>query len=95
MQDLDSALRKHFGDARRGNRLAALGEAHALHEAGYEVFYSRYSVTYRDRVGSFDLAAEFDEDGVLHVRPVPSLDEDRRARILDALRFLGVAAKLR
>ncbi len=38
-----------------------------MHESGYDVSYSRYSVTYRDANGELVLGAEFDDDGVLVV----------------------------
>lgn len=94
MQDLESVLSRHFGRARDGDRMAALGPAHVLHESGYEVVYSRYSVSYRDAREAMDLSAEFDEDGVLVVRAGAAAAQVRD-RVSRALRFLGVATRWR
>lgn len=91
MFDLDHYLAQHFGGAHAGGkRMAAISESHAVHEAGYEVTYSRYSVNYRDAGKAVSVGAEFDEDGVLvvHSRAVP--ERPVVERIDEALRFLGV-----
>lgn len=61
-----------------------------VHESGYDVSYSRYSVTYRDANGELVLGAEFDDDGVLVVHSARCPDRLGVERIGDALRFLGV-----
>ena len=90
MTELEEILRESFGEPRKGGRrMAAVGELHAVSESGFDVRYTRYSVTYRDAGGERVLAAELDEEGalVVHDHGVP-----RRvaARIARALRFLGV-----
>ena len=92
MSDLDSILRQHFGAARGGDRIVALAKAHALHESGYEVFYSRYSVSYRDATRAVDLPAEFDDEGDLVVHAA-ALEAPVRERLARALAFLGVTAR--
>ena len=92
MPDLEDTLYRHFGtpDA-RGNRMVALGASHVLHEAGFEVSYSRYSVTYHDAVDTVDMAAEIDEDGVLHIRS-DGVDERTLRRVHRALAFMQVSS---
>ena len=91
MTELEEILRECFGEPRKGGRrMAAVGELHAASESGFDVRYTRYSVTYRDARGEVTIGAELDEEGalVLHEHGEP-----RRvvARIGRALRFLGVA----
>ena len=88
MPELDQLLRRAFGASRPGaRRLRALGPAHAVHEAGYDVAYSRYSVAYREAGRAVTLAAELDEDGVLAIRAAGA-PKRIRARIARALDFL-------
>lgn len=96
MQTLDQYLQELFGGSRPGSsRLVAAGERHAVHESGYDVSYSRYSVTYRDAGGELLVGAEFDEEGVLVVHSAGIADRRAIARIAEALRFLGVKHELR
>lgn len=70
------------------------GQTHITHASGYEVAYSRYSVTYRDGGRSLDLGAEFDEDGVLRVQAAKGLDAEVAERIAAALQQLGVKCRM-
>ena len=91
MQRLEAYLQELFGGPRPGGqRLAAVGEAHAVHESGYDVSYSRYAVTYRDTRGEVVLGSEFDEDGLLVVHASRCPDATAIERIGVALRYLGV-----
>lgn len=72
--------------------MVAPAKGHALHESGYEVFYSRYSVSYRDGTRALDLPAEFDDDGDLLVHGGP-LDLAVRTRLARGLAFLGVTVR--
>jgi hypothetical protein len=91
MRHLEDDLRKHFGGRNEeGTRLVAIDDAHAIHEAGYEVRFSRYSVTYCDMVWAVTLGAEFDDDGVLEVHSGKCSDREAVERISTALDFLGV-----
>ena len=93
MQDLETLLQEHFGPRRGTGRMVALGEAHALHDAGYEVVLSRYAVGYRDAARALDFPAEFDDDGELVIHPAVELDATLRARLAQALEFLAVDAR--
>jgi len=91
MFDLHHYLREHFGGAHaEGRRRVAISEAHAVHEAGFEVTYSRYAVNYRDVARALSVGAEFDEDGVLVVHSGEIAERAVVERIDEALRFLGV-----
>ena len=70
-------------------RITALSETHAVHEAGYEVSYTGYSVTYRDSSGEKVVAAEVDEEGRLLVHSRGSLDAKTQGRVERLLKFLG------
>ena len=89
MPILDQYLQQFFGGRHNdGQRLVAIDDAHAVHEAGYEVKYSRYSVTYCDTEGYLSLGAELDEDGVLIVHSLTCGDRATIERINTALAFL-------
>ena len=91
IRHLEDYLREHFGGRNEeGTRLVAIDEAHAVHEAGYEVRFSRYSVTYCDMVWAVTLGAEFDDEGVLVVHSGQCPDREAVERISTALDFLGV-----
>jgi hypothetical protein len=91
MRHLEDHLREHFGGLNEdGTRLVAIDESHAVHEAGYEVRFSRYSVTYCDTVWAVTLGAEFDDEGVLVVHSGQCPDREAVERISRALDFLGV-----
>lgn len=91
MQDLDATIRRCFGAPDpSGSRFAAASDTHAVNEAGFDVSYSRYGVTYRDAAGTRDLAAEIDDEGVLRIRGRASLVPLAATRIEAALRHLGV-----
>jgi hypothetical protein len=91
MLTLDQYLQQFFGGRHAdGQRLVAINDAHAVHEAGYEVKYSRYSVTYCGTEGNLSLGAEFDEDGVLVVHSLTCRDRATIERINTALAFLKV-----
>lgn len=90
MQSLEQYLRQFFGDARRGDRRVAASDAHAVYEAGFDVSYSRYAVTYRDARGTVVVAAEFDDEGELLVHYSRCPDALAAERIDGALDFLGV-----
>lgn len=90
MQSLEQYLRQFFGDGRRGDRRVAASDAHAVYEAGFDVSYSRYGVTYRDARGAVVVAAEFDDEGELLVHYSRCPDALAAERIDDALDFLGV-----
>jgi hypothetical protein len=66
----------------------ALSETHAVDPAGYEVMYSRYSVTYRDGAREVVLAAEFDDEGRLVVHRAEHREPELTARLDRLLRFL-------
>ena len=88
--ELEAYLSRCFGSARvAGRRMVALGEAHAVHESGYDVAYSRYALVYRDRQREVCLGAEMDEDGVLvlHTAGAPG---EVLERVATALAFLKV-----
>lgn len=95
MQTLEHYLRQFFGDRRTGSRRAAVSDAHAVYEAGFDVCYSRYAVTYRDARGEVVLGAEFDDDGLLVVHARRCADGTALERIGAALKFLGVRHTLR
>lgn len=90
MQTLEHYLRQFFGDARKGSRRVAVSDAHAVYEAGFDVCYSRYAVTYRDARGTVVVAAEFDDEGELLVHYSRCPDALAAERIDGALDFLGV-----
>ena len=91
MRHLEDYLREHFGGRNEdGTRMVAIDDSHAVHEAGYEVRFSRYSVTYCDMVWAVTLGAEFDDDGVLEVQSAKCSDREAVERISVALDFLGV-----
>jgi hypothetical protein len=94
MQTLEHYLRQFFGAA-RGHGPVAVGDAHAVFEAGFDVRYSRYSVTYRDALGEVVVPAEFDDEGVLLVQASRCRDPRAIERIGDALAFLGVRYEAR
>lgn len=94
MQSLEHYLLQLFGDSRQGSRLAAVGDAHAVYEAGFDVCYSRYAVTYRDARGEVVLAAEFDDEGALLVHASRCPDSLVVQRVEAALAFLGVKPTL-
>jgi hypothetical protein len=95
MQTLDDYLQRFFGDRRKGEGRVAVGDAHAVFEAGFDVRYSRYSVTYRDALGEVVVPAEFDDEGVLLVQASRCRDPRAIERIGDALAFLGVRYEAR
>ncbi len=90
MQTLERYLRQFFGDSRTGSRRVAASDAHAVYEAGFDVCYSRYAVTYRDSRGEVVLAAELDENGDLVVQASRCADALVVERVEAALAFLGV-----
>lgn len=91
MQPLDHYLRECFPEGRTGMQgWAAVNESHAVHVSGYDVSYSRYSVTYRDARGELVLAAELDDNGVLIVYSLHCANRAAVVRIGEALRFLDV-----
>jgi hypothetical protein len=91
MFDLHHYLLEHFGGLHAGGeRMVAISEAHAVHEAGYEVAYSRYAVNYRDMQRTVSFGAEFDDEGTLIVHSAETADRIAVERIDQALRFLGV-----
>lgn len=91
MPDLESTIRRAFPAPQPGGtRFAAASDMHAVNEAGFDVAFSRYSVSYRDREGSRDLAAEIDDEGVLRIRGKDTLVPQAAARVESALRYLGV-----
>lgn len=94
MQSLEQYLRQFFGDARQGSRRVAVSDAHAVYEAGFDVCYSRYSVTYRDAHGEVVLAAEFDDEGALQVHASRCPDALVVERVEAALTFLGAKPTL-
>lgn len=94
MLDLEHYLRQYFGGGPGDGRVAA-GGAHAVFEAGFDVRYSRYAVTYRDARGEVVVPAEFDEDGLFLVQASRCPDTAAVERIGTALAFLGVRHELR
>ena len=91
MKKLDDYLRELFGGAHEGaSRIVFVSDVHVVHEAGFDVCYSRYSLTYRDARGEIVLAAEFDEEGELAVHSSGHCDAATAERISVALDFLGV-----
>lgn len=90
MQSLEHYLRQFFGDSRTGSLRFAASDAHAVYEAGFDVCYSRYAVTYRDLRGAVVLAAELDDDGDLVVQTSRCADRLVVERVESALAFLGV-----
>jgi hypothetical protein len=68
----------------------ARGETRAVHSAGYEIFYSRYSASYLANDARLTLAAEMDEDGALLLHAPEGLEQVLLDRIEEGLRFLGV-----
>ena len=89
MQTLDHYLRQFFGAGQGGGPIA-VGDAHAVFAEGFDVHYSRYSVTYRDSRGEVVLPAEFDDEGVLLVQTSRCRNPQAVERIGSALAFLGV-----
>ena len=88
--ELEAYLSRCFGASRAaGERMVALSDAHALHESGYDVAYSRYALVYRDRRREVVLGAEMDEDGLLVLHSA-GVEGDVLERIGTALRFLNV-----
>lgn len=95
MESLEQALARCFGPAPGGGaRFAAASEVHAVHESGFDVHYTRYSVTYRDASGELVLGAEFDDEGTLVVH-AHGAGDPARARIAAALSFLNVPSEMR
>ena len=90
MQTLQHYLRQFFGDSRTGSRRVAASDAHAVYEAGFDVCYSRYAVTYRDPRGEVVLAAELDDNGDLVMQTSRCADRLVVERVEAALAFLGV-----
>ncbi|HYC38710.1 MAG TPA: hypothetical protein VEC19_19940 [Usitatibacter sp.] len=90
MESLDHYLRKYFAKPGAGDRRVAVGDAHAVFEEGYDVSYSRWSVTYRDRAREWVVPAELDEEGDLHLEAPAWLDARAKERIATGLAFLGV-----
>ena len=91
MKKLDQYLQELFGGARAGgDRMVFVSDVHVVHEAGFDVCYSRYAVTYRDSRQELVLAAEFDEEGELAVHSSGHCDTTTAERISAALDFLGV-----
>jgi hypothetical protein len=90
MRTLQHYLQELFPGGKPGSeRMAAVTDSHAVHESGYDVCYSRYSLTYRDRGRELSLGAEFDDEGVLAVHSA-DCPRDVAVRIAAALEFLGV-----
>jgi hypothetical protein len=91
MKKLDHYLQELFGGTRASaSPMVFVSDVHVVHEAGFDVCYSRYSVTYRDARGEIVLAAEFDEEGELAIHSAGHCDATTAERISAALDFLGV-----
>jgi len=88
---LQDYLKHFFGGADKdGKRFAAVNYAHVIHESGYEVKFSRHSVSYNDGNQIVNLEAEFDADG-LRIFRSQNADTEVLAKIQAALSHLGVS----